>query len=31
MEIIVGLGFIGLVAFFAIRKAKKAGKKDCCK
>ncbi len=32
MEIIIGLGFIGIVAFFAIRKFKKASKgKDCCK
>jgi hypothetical protein len=31
MEILVGLGFIGLVAFFAARKFKKASKKDCCK
>jgi len=32
MEILVGLGFVGIVAFFAFRKFKKAGKeKDCCK
>ena len=31
MEIIVGILFIGLVAFFAIRKFKEASKKDCCK
>jgi len=32
MEIIVGLGFIGLVGFIAYRRFKKASKgKDCCK
>jgi hypothetical protein len=31
MEILVGLGFIGLVAFFGIRKFKNASKKDCCR
>ena len=31
MGILVGLGFIGLVAFFAVRKFKAANKKDCCK
>jgi len=31
MEILVGLGFIALVAFFAVRKFKAANKKDCCK
>lgn len=31
MEILVGLGFIGLVAIFAFMKFKKANKKDCCK
>ena len=32
MEIIVGIFFIGLIAFFAYRKFKNASKgKDCCK
>jgi len=32
MEILVGLGFIAVLAFFAYRKFKKASKgKDCCK
>ena len=31
MGILVGLGFIGLVAFFAVRKFRTANKKDCCK
>ncbi len=32
MEIIVGLCFIGIIAFFAVRKFKKINEKnDCCK
>ena len=32
MEILVGLGFIGVIAFFGFRKFKKTSKgKDCCK
>jgi len=32
MEILVGLGFIGVIAFFGFRKFKKVSKgKDCCK
>ncbi len=32
MEILVGLGFIGVITFFGFRKFKKASKgKDCCK
>ena len=32
MEILVGLGFVGIVVFFGFRKFKKASKgKDCCR
>jgi hypothetical protein len=32
MEILVGLGFIGIIAFIAFRRFKKASQgKDCCK
>jgi hypothetical protein len=32
MEIIVGIGFLSIVAFFAVRKFRKVSEnKDCCK
>jgi hypothetical protein len=32
MEILVGLGFIGIIAYIAFRRFKKVSKgKDCCK